>query len=184
MMTEALTKKATDTLDQATAKDSIGSYEIALKLYCDGIGCFKDAMRLETNKTIKQQMADLLKEHTLRRDYLNRCLNEDKCNCDDIVPMYHFQHGMVVRMSVISDSLMECAGEDEAEECLEGEDEEEDADLSAVEEHMIEGEEQGNVGTSLDDQENAHHSETSKPTNQKEECVEVVVPKTCCCGFF
>ena len=137
-MTEALTKKATHILDQAMSKDSLREFDIAYKLYCDGIEYFETAINYETNPKIKTQMMETMREYQLRQNYLNKCLNEDDdMDWDDIVAITDFQSGMLVKMSSLSISVMENIDDDdycEEEQDDQDDDEQEEEDVVTKEE--------------------------------------------------
>ena len=155
-MTEAFTKKATHILDQATSKDNLGEFGIAYKLYCDGIEYFQTAIRFEHDEMVKHEMMEIVQEYKLRIDYLDRWLHTDRLRWADIVPIYDFERGMLVRLSV-----METAEENEEQQLEDGEPEDDTTNNNAVKE-------------TTDQTVNPHQRELRQGAS----------PKACCFGFF
>eukprot|EP01083_Nonionella_stella_P065259 170848_1 len=123
-MTEAFTKKAIHILDQAIRKDSVREFEIACKLYSDGIEYFETAISHEIDGVIKQQMIDTTKQYKSRSEYLKTCLKDEQKDEDDIISIDDFQDGVIVRLSNISISVMD--QDNISDEMYDDEDDEQD----------------------------------------------------------
>ena len=108
-MTEAFIKKANHILNQATSKDNLREYEIAHKLYCNGLEYFETAINYETNPIIKHRMTAAVKEYELRIDHLTRCFEYNQA---DIIPIQEWDNGSIVRMTSISMSEAQCINQD------------------------------------------------------------------------
>lgn len=93
---QSFTKKAMHILDQAAVKDNAGEYEIAHKLYGDGIEYMSTAIDSENEPVRVQQMRDKLEECKLRMEHL------DSCDWDQVAPLNMFEHGILTRLSTIS----------------------------------------------------------------------------------
>eukprot|EP01084_Bolivina_argentea_P245542 411088_1 len=184
-MTEAFTKKATHILDQATSKDNLKEYDIAYKLYCDGIEYFDTAINYETNPLIKQQMIERTREYKLRAEYLNKCLKKEACKWNNIIPIHDFQNGIIIRMSSISISEMQNEDEDET---VDQTDEEQDIDEDKYE--IIADETGPDPQNETDDEgitEKVRDDESCNSCSRDESVnkIEIVAPNKCnCFGFF